>query len=161
MTTISRKSLITSFIFTCALSTLSIACSEDKDDNGEAEPFRALAPLTVAMEVPPPTGTTEKTTGVFAYELNEETGVMKYTLTVGDLTGPATDAHIHKGAAGMAGMVVKPLAVPTAPMVAVEGMVTLDAASLVDLKAGLLYVNVHTAANPAGEVRGQLQGPKN
>ena len=152
MTMISR-SFITSLIFTSALSTMSIGCNDDDD---MPELYREIAVLNVAMEVPAPAGTT-KASGVFAFDLVEKTGVMKYTLTVTDLTGPAVAGHIHKGAVGVAGGVVLALMVPTTT-VEVTGTVTLNAVALADLKAGLLYVNIHTAANPMGEIRGQLKG---
>lgn len=151
MPTITRNSFLTTLAFTSALSVLSLGCS-DEDDDGT---FEALAELNTTMEVPPPTGTTTAS-GVFAFEMTEKTGVMKYTLTVANLTGPASMGHIHKAPMGMAGPVVLPLMVPTtaAPL---DGTVTLDAATLADLKAGLLYVNIHTVANPMGEIRGQLK----
>lgn len=149
---ISGKSFITNLIFTSALLTMSIGCSDDGDTS---KPYEEIAGLNVAAEVPAPTGTT-KALGVYAFELIEKTGVMKYTLTVSDLTGPATAGHIHVGAVGVAGPVVLALVVPTTDA-AMAGTVTLDAAALANLKAGLLYVNVHTAANPSGEIRGQLK----
>jgi hypothetical protein len=38
----------------------------------------------------------------------------------------------------------------------IKGTATLTAAQVADLKAGKWYVNVHTAANPGGEIRGQV-----
>lgn len=151
MPTMTRKSFLTSLVFTSALSALSIGCSDDEGDNV----YKVIAELNIAMEVPAPTGTT-KASGIYAFELTEKTGVMKYTLTVADLTGPATAGHIHKGAVGVAGPVVLPLMVP-ATATPLDGTVTLTPASIADLKAGLLYVNIHTVANPMGEIRGQLK----
>ena len=37
-----------------------------------------------------------------------------------------------------------------------EGSATLTDAQAADLMAGKLYINVHTAANPGGEIRGQV-----
>lgn len=152
MTKTSRTRTVTSFVLMGALSALSIACSDDEET---AETYKEITPLSIAMEVPPATGTT-KASGIFAFELDEKTGLVKYTLTLFDLTGPAEAAHIHKGAVGMAGPVVVPLMVPatSAPL---EATVTLTPAAIADMKAGSLYVNVHTAANPMGEVRGQLK----
>lgn len=157
MTMISR-SFITGLIFTSALCTMSIGCSDDDGNDKDITPevYREIAPLNVAMEVPPPTGTTNAS-GIFAFDLVEKTGELKYTLKVADLTGPAAAGHIHKGAVGVAGPVVVALMVPTTT-VEVAGTVTLPPAAIADLKAGLLYVNIHTAANPGGEIRGQLKG---
>jgi hypothetical protein len=79
---------------------------------------------------------------------------LTWTLTFTKLTGPATAAHIHMGAMGKAGNVVVPLCGPcTSP---VKGTATLSAALMSAFKKHLLYVNVHTNKNPAGEIRGQL-----
>jgi hypothetical protein len=68
----------------------------------------------------------------------------------------ATMAHIHSGAVGEDGPVVVNLGNPNSPIV-VEDIV-LDEVLAGDLRDGLLYVNVHTPANPGGEIRGQLTG---
>lgn len=66
-----------------------------------------------------------------------------------------TLAHIHSGAVGVAGPPVVTLA-PPSPIIAENIVLTPQLAS--DLRDGLLYVNVHTPANPGGEIRGQLTG---
>ncbi|MCB9462180.1 MAG: CHRD domain-containing protein [Candidatus Eisenbacteria bacterium] len=85
-----------------------------------------------------------------------------YSLTVQGLTGPITAAHIHSGARGVNGGVVVSLGgdfidPPSGVGTTASGHVSgLTAAQVTDLLSGVYYVNVHTAANPGGEVRGQL-----
>ena len=69
--------------------------------------------------------------------------------------GPATAAHFHGPAeAGKnAGVAV---AIPNAASSPAEGSATLTDAQAADLMAGKYYINVHTAANPGGEIRGQV-----
>jgi len=64
--------------------------------------------------------------------------------------GTQTEAHIHKGAPDVSGPVVVPLSIGNP----VSGTVSLT--STADLLAGLLYVNIHTTAKTAGEIRGQI-----
>jgi CHRD domain len=79
---------------------------------------------------------------------------LKWKLTFAKLTGPATAAHIHMGAMGKSGNVVIPLCGPCKS--GQTGTATVSAAVKAAFKKHLLYVNVHTAKNPAGEIRGQL-----
>lgn len=70
------------------------------------------------------------------------------------LTGPATAAHFHGPApAGKNAGVMVPIS-PNGP--SFEGSATLNDAQAKALMDGELYVNIHTAANKAGEIRGQL-----
>lgn len=80
-----------------------------------------------------------------------------------DLTGPVTGVHIHgpAPASGTANVIVDlaNLHVPAGDPAKgglVFGSVTLDAVTASNLLAGLTYINLHTATNPDGEVRGQL-----
>ena len=88
------------------------------------------------------------------------------TITVGDdgalsgsvsATGVAgTAAHIHEGAAGANGPVIVPLT-KDGDSYKVPAGAKLTAPQLASFKAGNLYVNVHSAANPGGEIRAQMK----
>jgi hypothetical protein len=108
--------------------------------------------LTAAQEIPKQVVANTKATGGFSGTINGSK--LTWKLTFSGLTGPATAAHIHLGAMGKAGNVVVPLCTPCkSPM---KGSSTLSKALLADLAKHKLYVNVHTAKNPNGEIRGQL-----
>jgi hypothetical protein len=71
-----------------------------------------------------------------------------------DLSGAATAAHFHGPAApGKNAGVMVPIAPATSPL---DGSATLTDAQAKALMDGQLYVNVHTADNKGGEIRGQL-----
>ena len=114
------------------------------------------ATLNTASEVPPKTS---GGTGDMLGTLNTATKDFNYTVTFAGLTGPATAAHFHgPAAAGANAGVVLPLGnTPTSP---IHGNQTLTDAQIKDLEAGKWYVNVHTAANPGGEIRGQVTEKK-
>jgi hypothetical protein len=88
--------------------------------------------------------------------LDTTSKVLSYTLTFENLSGPAAAAHFHGPAKpGANAGVVVPIGGkdPTSP---VHGTATLTDAQIKDLEAGMWYVNVHTGANPGGEIRGQV-----
>jgi len=115
--------------------------------------FKLSAALNVGQEKPIPKGTKLGASGRFTATLNGTS--LTWRLTFRNLSGPATAAHIHVGARKVAGAVVVPLCGPcTSPVTG--GPTTLTADQVKDLLAGKYYVNVHTAKNPAGEIRGQI-----
>jgi hypothetical protein len=70
-----------------------------------------------------------------------------------------TSAHIHLGLPGAAGPILHPF--PTAPIGVTSGSFAdiwfpLTAANIADLEAGNTYIDIHTTAFPAGEIRGQI-----
>ncbi len=82
---------------------------------------------------------------------------LRYTIEYNGLSGPLTAAHFHSGAAGVAGPVVTPL-LPglTNTLTGTLDLTLLPNDFLQKLDAGTLYANIHTAANPGGEIRGQV-----
>jgi hypothetical protein len=133
---------------------LAIACTTVAGTAGAASHASSpvAAKLTVKSEVPAAKG--GKGSGAFTGRLNGSK--LTWKLTWGTLSGPANAAHIHMGKAGKAGNVVVPLCAGATCKSGVHGTVMLKAAVLKALKSGGTYVNVHTAKNPAGEIRGQI-----
>jgi hypothetical protein len=81
-----------------------------------------------------------------------------YTANYKDLTGPAVAAHFHNAPnPGGNGPPVVPAVVTPSP---IKGTATLTDAQIADLNAGKWYFNVHTAANPGGEIRGTVTAMK-
>ena len=113
------------------------------------------ATLTGAAEVPGPGD--PNGSGTATLRLNPGQGKVCFVLTAANITLPATGAHIHLGATGVAGNVVVALAPPDATGVS-GGCVSAPRATV---KAILkspsgYYVNVHTSDFPDGAIRGQL-----
>ena len=111
------------------------------------------ATLSASQEVPPGTG---GGTGTAEVQLNRDNNQLSWKVTYSGLSGPATAAHIHGPAAAgaNAGVVVPFNAAAVQPIV---GQATITPTQFGDLAAGLWYVNIHTAAAPGGEIRGQLR----
>jgi hypothetical protein len=103
-------------------------------------------------QVPP---NTSAGTGTADLDYDAASKKLSWKITYSGLSGPATAAHFHGPAAAGASAGVKvPIANPgTSP---VEGSATLTDEQAADLTAGKYYINVHTAANPGGEIRGQV-----
>ncbi len=93
--------------------------------------------------------------GELTAELETTEHTLAYRATYSGLTGPATAAHFHGPAAP--GANAPPVVMVTDPSSPIGSSVLLNQAQQDDLLAGKWYFNVHTQANPAGEIRGQLQ----
>ena len=107
-------------------------------------------------EVPAPNAPA-KAAGVFTATVTEKKGKasIRWTLTFRRLSGKAVAAHIHVGKAGVAGAVVVPLCGPCKN--GQNGRQAIDESLASALEKGGYYVNVHTAKNQGGEIRGQLK----
>lgn len=77
-------------------------------------------------------------------------------ITVTGMT--ATASHIHEGAAGTNGPVIVPFTKTADNTFEAPAGAKLTESQYASYKAGNLYVNVHSAKNPGGEVRAQLKG---
>ena len=130
--------------------TLAIATSVVFAGPAFAEKFKAT--LDGKSEVP---ATTSAGTGTADIDYDPATKKLSWKLTYTGLSGPATAAHFH-GPAEVGKNAGVEVAIPGATSSPAEGSATLTDAQAADLTAGKLYVNVHTAANPTGEIRGQV-----
>jgi hypothetical protein len=93
--------------------------------------------------------------GVLEANLAPGSNVLTWKLSYSGLSGPATGVHFHGPAmAGQNAAVAVPIGAPLGSPV--TGSATLTPGQVADLTAGKWYVNLHTAANPNGEARGQV-----
>jgi hypothetical protein len=110
------------------------------------------ADLKASNEVPPGTS---KGTGQVTATYDTASKKLSWKGSYTGLSGPATAAHFHgPAAAGKNAGVMVPIN-PHGP--SFTGSATLNDAQANALMAGQIYVNVHTAANKAGEIRGQME----
>jgi hypothetical protein len=118
-----------------------------------AETLTMKVPLSGANEVP---ANTSAAKGEADVTYDTASKKLAWKLNYSGLTGPATMAHFHGPAEpGKNAAIVVPILNPSAS--GAEGSTTLTDAQAADLLAGKYYVNVHTAAHPGGEIRGQVK----
>lgn len=124
---------------------------------GDAQAVGFTARLGAAAEVPRPKGVAPGTRGTFTAGLTRRgtRGTLSWKLTFRGLTGAAAAAHVHLARPGVAGPVAVPLCGPCRS--GARGTARVKATTITALLAGRAYVNVHTARNPAGEIRGQIK----
>ncbi|MBV9985543.1 CHRD domain-containing protein [Bradyrhizobium sp.] len=116
-----------------------------------AETVKLHADMKGSNEVPPNTspgsGTAEAT-------FDTDSKLLTWTVTYSNLTGPVMGAHFHGPVeAGKNAGIVLPFKTVESP---IQGSATLTDNQATDLLAGKWYANIHTAANPGGELRGQM-----
>ena len=88
-------------------------------------------------------------------QVDTDTRLMTYRVTYKALSGPATGAGFNGPAArGKVGASIYLVSDASTP---IRGEARLSDAQMAELHKGLWYFSVATAANPAGEIRGQLR----
>ncbi|HZW26644.1 MAG TPA: CHRD domain-containing protein [Gallionella sp.] len=120
----------------------------DAGTPSSANTFSTL--LSGDQEVP---ANTSQASGYGTVVLDPLTKTLSGVLVTNGIDGTA--AHIHSGLTGMGGPIVIPLAGGPTVWTVPSGTVLTDA-QIADLAAGSYYFNVHSAAAPGGEIRGQL-----
>ncbi len=146
--------------------------------SSQPEPSKAAAPETFQArldprsEVPPPNlDGAASPSGMANFTVSGTTVV--YKLSASGLSSAPLMAHIHLGAPGAAGPVIVPLNIAAGASGTAAGEGTFDASGvkgkkadgsamtlddvLAAMRSGGTYVNVHTANNKPGEVRGQIE----
>lgn len=130
----------------------------------------ANAPIQITLqgsqEVPPVT-----TSGTGTFRATATTNTLSYTLNASGMGSNVVAAHIHTGARGVNGPIVANIITTTTGTNSVSRSGVVTQADLIGpmagnmtafmdaLRAGTLYVNVHTVNNPGGEIRGQFPAP--
>jgi len=117
-------------------------------------PMKFSATLSIKQEVPTEHGAPSDAGGTFTAVLKGKT--LQWKLTFQHLSGAATAAHVHLGAIGHSGPVLIALCAAGCRS-PVTGATIVAASVAKTLESGGTYVNVHTAKNPGGEIRGQLR----
>jgi hypothetical protein len=116
-----------------------------------AEVLHYTAKLTGSAETPP---TTSTGSGTLTATFDTASKKLEWIVDYSGLTGPAIAAH-GPAPAGKPAPIEVPLQAPLdSPM---KGSATLTDAQAKDLMDGMMYFNIHTAANKPGEIRGQME----
>ncbi|MET0243486.1 MAG: CHRD domain-containing protein [Flavitalea sp.] len=152
---------VKAFLVMAALSaTCMVACKKD-DDDMKNDDVVAKTGLSIAgsQEVP---AKTSSASGTLDVSYNKVSKMLTFTVNYKDLTGAATGAHIHGVAARGSNAGVKydfHHLFPTTVSGTFTNTVAVDGTSLKEdsLLSGYYYVNIHTATNPGGEIRGQIE----
>ena len=140
-----RMSLLKSGVAAFALAGFFAASSV-----GYTEEMKFRAELKGSEEVPP---VETAATGTADITYDSESKNLSWTVEHSGLSGDVTAAHFHGPAAPGENA---PPVVPIDVSALSSGSATLDDAQAANLEAGRLYLNLHTAANPDGEIRGQV-----
>ena len=119
-----------------------------------AEMKQMKAQLSGSNEVPP---NDSKASGSVDVTYDTASKKVSWNGTYENLSGPPFAAHFHTGEAGKNGGVAVPIFSGASAKSPFTGSATLTDAQARDLMAGKWYVNIHTAAHKAGEIRGQVK----
>ena len=113
---------------------------------------KASAILAASSEVP---ANNSSGAGEADIKIDIKNSKLSWTITYSGLSGPATGAHFHGPAAvGTNASVALPIEGDL--LSPIKGEATITSEQKTQLLDGKWYVNLHTAANPDGEIRGQV-----
>lgn len=115
-----------------------------------AEEVKYKAELTGAQEVPP---VETSASGMADLTFDTESKKLSWTTEYSGLSGDVTAAHYH-GPAPKGENAPPVVPIPLEDLL--EGSADLTDEQAADLAEGMLYLNIHTAAHPGGEIRGQV-----
>ena len=155
-----------------AMAGCATASSQPEPSKAAVAPERFQAKMDARSEVPPPNLDGASPVGLAEFTVTGMT--VAYKLNASGLTSAPVAAHIHLGAPGVAGPVIVPLTVAAGPSPGtasgegsfdssgVKGKRPDGSAMTLDdvlsaMRSGGTYVNVHTANNKPGEIRGQIE----
>lgn len=145
-------------LWVLSFSIVTIAGCDKNDDKNNIVEKKGIV-INGAQEVPakavPGTGTAD-------VSYNKDTKVLSFTLNWAGLTGIPTGSHIHGVAAKGANAGVKFDffdAIPKTASGTYRSTANVDGVNLKEdsLLLGYYYFNIHTAENPGGEIRGQIE----
>jgi hypothetical protein len=174
-----RYALPVALVLGLGIASLAIASTRDHGKS-KSNQTQFTAFLNGQQETP---AVHTKGSGKLTLTINAD-NTMAYTLTYSGLNNPALVAHVHFGQQNVAGGVVfffcggpKPACPPGTTTTATvtgtvaasdimapanQGLAAGDLAGTVqEIRAGLMYANVHTSSSPGGEIRGQLSSHGN
>jgi len=137
-------------------------CSKDYGSSGTVTTTRG--PLTLSgsgstsQMVPAVSGAG---TSTFNGTFDPATGIMTYTVGWANLSGTPISGSFYAGATGSNGTTIgSPWTFPnTTGPGSISATMTLPSQYYTQLTGGNLYYTISTAANPSGEVRGQIKVP--
>lgn len=143
------------FIALCAsASVFFVACDKDDDDDDDIM-YTISGDASGAQETPAViTGASGTLSGTY----NSNTNRLDYNITWTGLSDNVSAAHFHGPAlTGVAASPIIDLTVTTNGTTgSITGSATLADSTETHLLSGRLYYNLHTLANPTGEIRGQV-----
>jgi hypothetical protein len=117
-------------------------------------PFNGFAFLDARSEIPP--GNNTDADGTALLLINPLDRSVIYSVSWRGLSGDATAAHFHLAPPDSNGPVIHPIALDPGATSASGNWQGISDAHMAALLNGRVYVNVHTAENPGGEIRGQV-----
>jgi Cu/Zn superoxide dismutase len=133
------------------LALLAVAICAAAAPQAQAETIVLKSELRAANEVPPNASTA---TGTAEASFDTSTKTLTWKVNFSGLTGIPIGAHFHgPSEPGKNAGIVLPFKSPEPP---ITGSAVLTDAQATDLLAGKWYANIHTQANPGGEIRGQM-----